>query len=167
LAFIIRIYHNARSSECQNRQFLLVHRTTFISAFLLSICSSATLFSHNIYRYPFSLTLYGYRCEAIIPCFVILDTLSSEIRSFLPCYLMRWGTRWRSWLRHCATIRKDTGSIPDDVIRFFSLIYSFRSHYGPWSTQPLTEMSTRNFFWGLRQPTRRADNLTTFICQLS
>jgi hypothetical protein len=53
LAFITRIYHDARSSECQIRQFLLVHRTAFISAFLLSICPSATLFSHNIYRIRF------------------------------------------------------------------------------------------------------------------
>ena len=38
----------------------------------------------------------------------------------------------------------------------------------PWgSTQPLTEMSTRNIFWGLRRPVRRADNLTTFMCRLS
>ena len=27
------------------------------------------------------------------------------------------GTRWRSWLRHCATSRKIEGSIPDGVIR--------------------------------------------------
>ena len=25
------------------------------------------------------------------------------------------GTRWRSWLTHCATIRKVAGSIPDGV----------------------------------------------------
>jgi hypothetical protein len=30
-----------------------------------------------------------------------------------------WDTRWRSWLRHCATSRKVAGSIPDDVIGFF------------------------------------------------
>jgi len=29
------------------------------------------------------------------------------------------------------------------------------------STQPLTEMSTRNASWGWRQPLRRAENLTT------
>jgi len=27
-----------------------------------------------------------------------------------------WGTRWRSWLRQCATSRKVAGSIPDCVI---------------------------------------------------
>jgi hypothetical protein len=35
------------------------------------------------------------------------------------------------------------------------------------STQPLTEMSTRNISWGQRRPVRRADNLTTFTCRLS
>jgi hypothetical protein len=30
-----------------------------------------------------------------------------------------WGTRWRSWLRHCATNRKVAGSIPDGVIGIF------------------------------------------------
>jgi hypothetical protein len=41
------------------------------------------------------------------------------------------GTRWRIWLRHCATNRKVAGSIPDDVIGFFSLTYYFCPHYGP------------------------------------
>ena len=29
------------------------------------------------------------------------------------------GTRWRSWLRHCATSRKVTGSIPEGVNEIF------------------------------------------------
>jgi hypothetical protein len=29
------------------------------------------------------------------------------------------GTRWRGWLRHCATSRKVTGSIPDGVTGIF------------------------------------------------
>jgi len=29
------------------------------------------------------------------------------------------GTRWRSWLRHCATSRRVTSSIPDGVIGIF------------------------------------------------
>jgi hypothetical protein len=36
-----------------------------------------------------------------------------------------------------------------------------------WSTQPLTEMSTRNVSWGVTRPVRMADNLTTFMCWLS
>ena len=30
------------------------------------------------------------------------------------------GTRWRSWLRHCATSRKVAGSIPDGVTGIFN-----------------------------------------------
>jgi len=32
---------------------------------------------------------------------------------------INWGTRWRSWLRHCATSRKVAGSIPDGVVGIF------------------------------------------------
>jgi hypothetical protein len=41
------------------------------------------------------------------------------------------GTRWRSWLRHCATKRNVTGSIPDGVTGIFLVTSSFRSHCGP------------------------------------
>jgi len=34
-------------------------------------------------------------------------------------FLYIWATRWRSWLRHCATSRKVAGSIPDGVIGIF------------------------------------------------
>ena len=59
------------------------------------------------------------------------------------------GKRGRSWLRHCAASQKVAGSIPDGVIGFF-----FHSHnpsdrtMALRSIQPLTEMSTRNVFWG-------------------
>jgi hypothetical protein len=35
------------------------------------------------------------------------------------------------------------------------------------STQPLTEMSTRNTSWGVKRPVCRADNHITFMCWLS
>jgi len=35
------------------------------------------------------------------------------------CIHIHGGTRWRSWLRHCATSRKVAGSIPDGVIGIF------------------------------------------------
>ena len=31
----------------------------------------------------------------------------------------KWGTRWRSWLRHCVTSWKVAGSITDGVIGIF------------------------------------------------
>ena len=37
----------------------------------------------------------------------------------VPCYCE--GTRWCSWLRHCATSRKVEGSIPHGVIGIFRL----------------------------------------------
>jgi hypothetical protein len=77
------------------------------------------------------------------------------------------GTRWCSWLRHCATSRKVAGSIPDGVIGIFHWHNSSGRTMALWLTQPLIEMSTRNIFWGQWRPVRRADNLTTFKCRLS
>ena len=36
-------------------------------------------------------------------------------------YMYMWGTRWRRWMRHCATNRHIAGSIPADVIAIFLL----------------------------------------------
>jgi hypothetical protein len=52
-------------------------------------------------------------------------------------------------LRHCAASRKVAGSIPDGVRFFIDLSFPVAL----WllgSTQPVTEMSTRNIFWGLK-----------------
>ena len=73
------------------------------------------------------------------------------------------GTRWRSWLRHCATIRKVAGSITDGVIGIFPSGRPMTLG----STQPLTEMSTRYISWGVKRPVHTADSLTTFVCRLS
>ena len=44
--------------------------------------------------------------------------------------------------------RKVAGSIPDDVIGIFHLHNPSGCTMGLGSTQPLTEMSTRNISWG-------------------
>jgi len=46
---------------------------------------------------------------------VCLHELASrnKTKKFTSVLTSKWGTRWRSWLRHCATTRKVTGSIPD------------------------------------------------------
>jgi hypothetical protein len=77
------------------------------------------------------------------------------------------GTQWRSWLRHCATSRKVTGSIPDGVIGIFYWHNPSGRTMALGLTQPLTEISTRNISWGYRRPLRRADNLTTLKYRLS
>jgi len=80
--------------------------------------------------------------------------------------MFRGGKQWRSWLRHCATSRKVMGSIPNGVG-----IFHWHNPSGHAmalvSTQPLTEMSTRNISWGLRRAVHRADNPITFMCWLS
>jgi hypothetical protein len=70
----------------------------------------------------------------------------------------------RSWLRHYATNRKAAGSIPDEVIGFFNWPNPSSRTMAMGSTQPLTEMSTKNLPGGKGRPARKAENLTD-ICQ--
>jgi hypothetical protein len=56
----------------------------------------------------------------------------------------------RFWLRYCATSRKVASSIPDGAIGIFHLLNSSSRTMTSGSTQPLTEMSTRNNSWGIK-----------------
>jgi hypothetical protein len=60
------------------------------------------------------------------------------------------GTRWRSWLRHCATNRKVASSIPDEVSGIFNWLSPSDRIMALESTQPLTETSTRYLPWGVK-----------------
>jgi hypothetical protein len=60
--------------------------------------------------------------------------------------------------------KKVAGSIPDDVIEFFSWPNPSSRTMVLGSTQPLTEMSTRNLPGSKGWPAREADNLTA-ICE--
>jgi hypothetical protein len=71
---------------------------------------------------------------------------------------------YSSWLRHYATGREVTGSIPDEVIGFFNWSNPSNRTMALGSTQPLTEMSTKNLPGGKGRPARKADNLTA-ICE--
>jgi hypothetical protein len=53
--------------------------------------------------------------------------------------------QYRSWLRHYATSWKVAGSIPDEVIGFFSSPNPSSRAMARGSTQPLTEMCTGIF----------------------
>jgi hypothetical protein len=57
--------------------------------------------------------------------------------------------RGRSWLRHCTTNWKVAGSIPDGVIAIFHWHNPFDRTMALGSTQPVTEISTRNISWGV------------------
>ena len=112
-------------------------------------------------------------CELLvtIPAFSrIADdgkTVSNVGSAFCPCLLHARCTRWRSWLRHCATNRMVAGSIPDGVIGIFQWLNPSGRTMALRSTRPLTGISTRNLPCDVKTAVRMADNLTTFMCQLS
>jgi hypothetical protein len=82
-------------------------------------------------------------------------------------YMFRPRPRWRSWLRHCATNRQVAGSIPDGVSRFFHWHNTVGRTMALGSTQPLTEISTRNISWGVKAAGAYGLQPTTFMCRLS
>jgi hypothetical protein len=59
---------------------------------------------------------------------------------------------------------KAAGSTPDEVIGFFNLPNPSSRTMALGSTQPLTEMSTRNLPGGKRRLAPKTDNLTA-ICE--
>jgi len=101
---------------------------------------------------------------------VIGDRLTKLFNLYHIQYL-QWAVQhkmqWRSRLRHCATCRKVTGSIPNGFTGIFHWHNPSGRTMALGLTQPLTEMSTRSISWGKRRPVRRADNLTTFMCRMS
>jgi hypothetical protein len=66
-------------------------------------------------------------------------------------------------MRHYATSWKAAGSSPDEVIGFFNSPNPSRGTMALGSTQPPTEMSTRNLPGGKRRPEHEAD--LTVICE--
>ena len=92
----------------------------------------------------------------IVPMLIIIGTVFrlslmptwlGQGQFYLYLYLVFGGTRWRSWLRHCATCRKIAGSVPDGVIGSFHWHNPSGCTMALGSTQRLTEMSTRNISW--------------------
>ena len=92
----------------------------------------------------------------------VATSISLQVPFLLPCiYCLRDSTR----STHCATSQKVAGSISDDIEIFHRHNPSGRTTT-LGSTQPLTEMSTRNSSWH-RRPVSRVDNHTVFMCRLS
>ena len=75
-------------------------------------------------------------------------TCTHVLSDLLSLWSKKGNTRWRSWLRHCATSQKVAGSIPEGVVGIFHWHNPSSRTMALGSTQPLTEMSTRNIFWG-------------------
>jgi hypothetical protein len=109
-------------------------------------------------------------CHAYIEVWIKFSASGGLLPYFFKLFCMYiGGTRWCSLLRHCATSRKVVGSIPNGVIGIFHWLNPSWRTIALGSSQPLTEMSTRNTSrgGGLRRPVRSADNRTTFMCRLS
>jgi hypothetical protein len=70
--------------------------------------------------------------------------------SGLPLYRLRVAYSNSTSHSHCATIRNVAGSIPDGVTGIFHWHNRFGRTMALGSTQPLTEMSTRNLSWGVK-----------------
>jgi hypothetical protein len=68
------------------------------------------------------------------------------------------------FVRYYAKNRKVACSIPDDVTGFSNRPNPSSRTTSLGSTQPLTEISTRNIPWGKGLPARKVDNLTA-ICE--
>ena len=62
---------------------------------------------------------------------------------------MFYATLWRSSLRHFTTSQKVAGSTPDGVTVIFDLHTLPGRIMALGSTQPLTDMSTKNISWGV------------------
>ena len=70
----------------------------------------------------------------------------------------RWGTWWCSWLKHCVESRGFDS-------RWCHWNFSFRLYYGPGVDSASNRNEYQEYFLGWRRPVRRADKLTTFMCQ--
>jgi hypothetical protein len=105
-------------------------------------------------------TIYVYKLSVVIltPCSQTLQSCHlSVLQAYLlptssPCTCLRHYVG-RSWVR-----------IPMTSFRYFNWPNASSRTIALWSTQPLTEMSTRNLLGGKAQPLRKADSLTD-ICE--
>jgi hypothetical protein len=82
--------------------------------------------------------------------------------------ILEIGMPWQCWLRHSSTSRKDVSSIPDGIIGIFHWHNPSSCTMALRSTQPLTEMSTRNISWrGKGSPCTGLTTLPPSMCQFS
>jgi hypothetical protein len=93
---------------------------------------------------------YGWRTEGCLPCVpsdkggaLTKSTPLTKHNRNVNSTIRKWGARWRSWLRHCATIRKVAGSISDGVIGIFHWHNPSGRTMGLGSTHPLTDIAWR------------------------
>jgi len=69
----------------------------------------------------------------------VFDTKYKKGYIYAVVFQTKWGMRWRSWFRHCATSRKVAGAILDDVIGIFHWYNPSGRTMALGSTQLLTK----------------------------
>jgi hypothetical protein len=124
-----------------------------LPAYDRTFCRNITLSDALHLVFPYTIS-----CDSPLLTFV---AIYQELRSTI---FMQWmtfnirllhaifdGTRWRSWLRHRVTSQKVAGSIPDGVIGIFHWHNPSGCTMDLGLTHPLTEMSTRNISWGVKE----------------
>jgi hypothetical protein len=101
---------------------------------------------------PILLALFVIFAIIIYSCHAVEDncTEGQHVFSLILSVLIfiAGGTRWRSWLRHCAASRKVAGSMPGGVIGIFHWHNPSGRTMALGLTQLLKGMSTRNISWG-------------------
>ena len=62
----------------------------------------------------------NYVYETNLKCYKLMTLYTyHEVLYFRLFTSYKWGTWWRSWLRHCVTSWKVMGLIPDGVVEIF------------------------------------------------
>jgi hypothetical protein len=126
------------------------HCSTF--RIMCDVPSRAVFCSESIQCFPGTASKLFIKLLVTIPVAPIITGVIVHFRFIIIIIIIIiiGGTRWRSWLRHCATSRKVAGSIPDGVVGFFHGHNPSGPTVALGSTQPLAEMSTRNVSWGVK-----------------
>jgi hypothetical protein len=106
--------------------------------------------SRQVYELYYYLFNFRNNYFSIITFLFFIIALIYLMIPYSPLFNYNRVTLWHSWLKHCATSRKDAGSIPDGAIGNFHLHNPSGRSVGLGSTHPLREMSTRNVSWGVK-----------------
>jgi hypothetical protein len=124
-----------------------------IERFIITAVRNSKLINSNCFTLHTYIYIYLYN-QYSDHCNRWLITSFGLHRSFIMWFLLH------SWLKHYPTSRKNVCSFPVEVIEFFNWSNPSSRTMALESTQPLTDMSTRNLPGGKGWRVCRADSLT-------
>ena len=137
VGFILRIYHDAQSPECQKC-------TTRVSTKNSPFCPCSVLMSSIWILLESIILLYSSYWFA----FLKETQCSLWDTNWISLYDTDWGMWWCSWLRHCPSTWKVMGSIPNGVNGIFHWRDTSDHPMALVLPQPLTQMCIRGISWG-------------------